>query len=159
MTDRSRAEHLARALDAIGALTREFTASGRRPFPDRRLGRSHYDILFALSRSPRLSVGALATRLGVTSAAVSQLLDGLRSDGLVTVEIDADDRRRRVVRLTDPARVEVDDFQRAYVGDLAPRFDPLDGAELAELDRLLHRVRARDDGNDGDDGDDDKVRS
>lgn len=136
-----RAEHLARVIDAIGALTREFAASGRRPFGDRGLGRSHYDILFALSRDPALGVGALAERLAVTSAAISQLLEALRRERLVLVEIDSADRRRRVVRLTAEARAEVDAFQLRYAEDLAPRFQALSADELAHLDRLLARLR------------------
>ncbi|MBI5160699.1 MAG: winged helix-turn-helix transcriptional regulator [Micrococcales bacterium] len=138
--DRPRGEHLARVLDAIGVLTRDFAASGRRPFPGRSLGRSHNHALVAHSRRASLTVGELAERLAVTSAAVTQLLEALRTEELVTVEVDAADRRRRVVRLTEAARAEVAAFQSRYADDLAGRFAPLTDAEVAQLDRLLGRL-------------------
>ena len=137
----ARTDDLQVAIDAIGALTRQFAASGRRPFAERKLGRSHMDILFALSRAPEgRSVGERADILSVTSGAVSQLLDGLRVETLVTTVSDPADGRRRLVQLTEQARTEVDRFQRHYLDDLAPQVDRLSDAEVARLARLLAKL-------------------
>lgn len=143
----SRQQGLARVLAAIGTVNREFTARGSYPFQGRALGRSHLDLLFVLSQAGGVcgggvGVGGLAAALGVTSGAVTQLVDALRSEGLVTSEVNPADRRGRIIRLTADAAVEVDAFQRAYVAALAPRFDALTTAEVAELERLLNKVAA-----------------
>ncbi len=144
----SRQQGLARVLAAIGMVNREFTARGSYPFQGRALGRSQLDLLFVLSQAGGsatgggVGVGGLAAALGVTSGAVTQLVDALRSEGLVTSEVNPADRRGRIIRLTADAAVEVDAFQRNYVVALAPRFDALTTAEVAELERLLNKVQA-----------------
>lgn len=145
----SRQQGLARVLAAIGTVNREFTARGSYPFQGRALGRSQLDLLFVLSQaggtgtgSGGVGVGGLAAALGVTSGAVTQLVDALRSDGLVTSEVNPADRRGRIIRLTADAAVEVDAFQREYAVALAPRFDALTTADVAELERLLHKIAA-----------------
>ncbi|MBG6058921.1 DNA-binding MarR family transcriptional regulator [Cryobacterium sp. MP_M5] len=150
----SRQQGLARVLAAIGTVNREFTARGSYPFQDRALGRSQLDLLFVLSQAggtgtgsgtgtgTGLGVGGLAAALGVTSGAVTQLVDALRSEGLVTSEVNPADRRGRIIRLTADAAVEVDAFQREYAVALAPRFDALTSAEVVELERLLNKVQA-----------------
>ncbi|TFB96123.1 MarR family winged helix-turn-helix transcriptional regulator [Cryobacterium sp. HLT2-28] len=147
----NRQQGLARVLAAIGTVNREFTARGSYPFQGRALGRSQLDLLFVLSQATGtatrsgtggVGVGGLAAALGVTSGAVTQLVDALRSDGLVTSEVNPADRRGRIIRLTADAAVEVDAFQRDYAVALAPRFDALTTAEVAELERLLNKVQA-----------------
>lgn len=136
----TREAHLASVIEAIGVMTREFNARGSYPFKDRSLRRAQMDLLFALSRRDALSVGGLAAELRVTSGAVSQVVDGLRAVGLVTNDVNPADSRGRIIRLTDIARHEVDAFQQDYITSLAPRFDALSAAEVAELDRLLGKL-------------------
>lgn len=140
MKTTSRDELLAQIIERIGVLTRDFAARGTYPFKTRGLSRAQMSLLFQLSRSDAASVAELAERLNVTSGAVSQTVDALRSVGLVTSEVNSDDRRGRVIRLTDEARVEVDEFERAYVAAAAPQFDALSEVDLAELARILSQV-------------------
>ncbi|MPY09599.1 MarR family winged helix-turn-helix transcriptional regulator [Arthrobacter bussei] len=132
---------LAEAIDAISALTRDLAAAGTYPFRDRRLGRAQMNLLYQVSRSAGIGVGALAAALDVTSGAVSQHVDALRVAGLVTVDVDPADARARIVALTDVAREEVDAFQQDWIAAVAPRFDDLSDDEVGELRRLLSLVR------------------
>ena len=100
---------------------------------ERRLGRAQMNVLYQLSRTNGLGVGALAAVLDVTSGAVSQHVDSLRRAGLVTVEVDPLDARARVVSLTDAARSEVNEFRRGWIHAIAPRFDALSTEEVHEL--------------------------
>ena len=81
-----------------------------------------------------------AAALGVTSSAVTQSVDVLRSAVWVTSEVNPDDRRARIVRLTDTAASELEAFRQDCVSSLAPRFDALTAAEMVELGRLLRKV-------------------
>jgi DNA-binding MarR family transcriptional regulator len=56
--------------------------------------------LLYLSRDKSLAQGEIARSLNVTSANVTQLIDGLERDGLVEREISAPDRRVTFARLT-----------------------------------------------------------
>jgi len=139
MTD-IRGQSLERIIERIGLLTREFAARGTYPFKGRRLGRAPMNLLFALSRADGLSVAQLAERLAVTSGAVSQTVDTLRAEALVTSDVNPTDRRGRIIRLTEQARTEVSEFEKAYFDAIAPRFDTLTTEQVLELARILDSI-------------------
>lgn len=139
----TRRASLARIIEHIGVLTREFNARGTYPFREQRPSRGQMNLLFALSRSDGQSVSNLARTLGVTNGAVSQAVDGLRESGLLTSEVNTNDRRSRVIRLTDEARAEVSHFENDYFDAIAPRFDGLSTDEVRQLDRILGSLGAR----------------
>jgi DNA-binding MarR family transcriptional regulator len=68
-----------------------------------RHGISHprFMVLRALRTGGTATQHALAERLGITDAAVSRMLPGLADAGLLTVVVDPDHGRRRLVTLTD----------------------------------------------------------
>jgi DNA-binding MarR family transcriptional regulator len=136
----TRAATLARVIERIGVFTRDFAASATYPFKSRGLTRGQMNAMFVLSRSAESSVTELAAKLRVTSGAVSQTVDALKAQGLVTSDVNEADRRGRVIRLTAEARVEVDAFERGYLDAIAPRFDSLSLQDIAELDRILTQV-------------------
>jgi DNA-binding MarR family transcriptional regulator len=138
--EQTREQTLARVIERIGVLTRDFAASGKYPFKSRGLTRTQMNAMFALSRGSESSVSELAAKLRVTSGAVSQTVDALKDLGLVTSTVNDADRRGRVIRLTDEARVEVDAFERGYLDAIAPRFDSISSRDIAELDRILAAI-------------------
>lgn len=136
-----RAMLIAAVLESVAGLGRELTAAHATPFGDVHLGRTQLDALFVLAHATELvTPGSLAAALTVTPGAVTQLVDGLRSHGLVETTLHPDDGRARVIRLTGDARDQVDRFERAAAERLAPRFDPLDDDELRMLSDLLERA-------------------
>lgn len=138
----ARAESLARVIERIAVVTRDVTARGGYPFKALGLGRAAMNLLFVLARTDGVRVAELADRLGVTSGAVTQSVDALNAARLVTSEVDADDRRGRIIRLSDEARREIEGFERQYVEAVAPAFDALSTDDVVELDRILAAVRA-----------------
>lgn len=132
-----RAESLARVIERMAIVTREVNARGAYPFKALGLRRAAMNLLFALARSDGARVAELAERLGITSGAVTQTVDGLRELGLVTSEVSADDRRGRIISLTAEARREIDGFERQYIEAVAPAFDALSTHDVLELDRIL----------------------
>jgi DNA-binding MarR family transcriptional regulator len=58
-------------------------------------------LLAALRRSRGIGIGALAAHLSADSSTVSRLLKPLSSAGLLIIEADPEDRRGKLVRLTD----------------------------------------------------------
>lgn len=137
---RTRTAHLHSIVRAMGSISRMLTARGTYPFQERGLGRRQMDVLFFIAQSDGLTVGALAERMRVTSGAVSQALDSLRQADIVTVTINPDDGRERIVSLTPAAADEVSTFQDAYIRAMAGEFDALDSVELAQLDGLLAKL-------------------
>lgn len=85
----------------------------------------------------------VAESLGVTDAAVSQLLDRLVGRGLVRRERDPDDGRSRVLYLTDDARRALRDAYGdlpAAVQALLDEVTPADADRIATLAAALHDV-------------------
>jgi DNA-binding MarR family transcriptional regulator/GNAT superfamily N-acetyltransferase len=102
----------------LGALNDEYLA---RPRP---LGASR--VLYEVGAAGA-DARTLRSRLGLDSGYLSRLLRRLEEEQLVTVEQDADDRRARVVRLTEAGRAEWAELDR--------RSDELAGTLLDHLDR------------------------
>jgi DNA-binding MarR family transcriptional regulator len=69
-----------------------------------RLGRAHQRALYFIGRQPDLTVGALLRRLGITKQALNRVLSELTARGLVEVRTGRDDRRQRLLRLTDDGK-------------------------------------------------------
>ncbi len=75
----------------------DFSCYGRK----HNLSLSQVGVLFQLSHNGVGRVSQIADNLGITSAAVSQMLDALVKQGLVTRREDSRDRRMKQIELTD----------------------------------------------------------
>ena len=90
-------------------------------------------------------IRSLRERLGLDSGYVSRLLKSLEAEGLIAIESDAGDRRRRLVTLTAKGRAEHAAYD-ALSDDLAQSLlDALSGtqrdrlvAAMAEVERLMN---------------------
>ncbi len=83
------------------------------------------------------SVGELRARLGLDAGYLSRLLRSLEGDGLIALEPDPDDARRRVVRPTAAGRDEWAELDRRSDELAAALLAPLSDRQRAELDRAL----------------------
>ncbi|SDQ15013.1 MarR family winged helix-turn-helix transcriptional regulator [Actinopolyspora saharensis] len=102
-----------------------------------------FDILATLRRSGppyRLTAGALVDTSMVTSGAITNRIDRLAAKGLVTREVDPDNRRSVFVTLSDQGRKLVDDIVDDHVRnerELLGALDQNDQDRLADLLRTL----------------------
>lgn len=137
----NRKTHIQDILQSIGSINREFNARGNYPFKDYSLGRSQMEILFLLSQKER-SVKQLSLHLHVTSGAVTQFVDYLESTGLVTKTEDPQDKRSRLVSLTESSASVVKAFEQKYMRTVAVKFKGLSDEDLAHLQRILNKIRS-----------------
>jgi DNA-binding MarR family transcriptional regulator len=89
-----------------------------------------------------LPLGQLADRLACVKSNVTQLVDRLESDGLVSRTFDPNDRRSRLAVLTDAGRkayAKGSHIQRQAEQDL---FGALTADESATLHDLLEKLKA-----------------
>jgi DNA-binding MarR family transcriptional regulator len=86
------------------------------------------------------SMGELAGALGVDASYVTALADSLQDKGLVERRPSADDRRRRVLEITDDGRAILDGMHAKVAS--VPIGGDLGDEELAELVGLLRRAVA-----------------
>jgi DNA-binding MarR family transcriptional regulator len=68
------------------------------------IGRAHQRILYYVGRRPDLTVGTLLGQLGITKQSLNRVLSDLIARDLVEVRVGRDDRRQRLLRLTQAGR-------------------------------------------------------
>jgi DNA-binding MarR family transcriptional regulator len=91
-----------------------------------------------LERSGRLSAGEIARETGLTSGAVTALLDRLERVGYVRRLRDTADRRRILVELTDLARAGAAEVYGPLVAAMS-EYAKYSDAELAMITQYLQR--------------------
>ncbi len=80
----------------------------------------------------------LAERLKLSESNVCTLVERMRQDGWLYRHRDRNDRRKRVLLLTEQARNTLDELQEKQARWLRLLFGALSDQELSELNRLLH---------------------
>ena len=129
----------------IGLLLRrlnvELDAVGQRFAGLHGLGRTDVRALVAIMDAARrgdaLTAGSLGAAVELSSASVTALVDRLERAGHVRRVRDADDRRRVVLEMTEPARAAGGEFFGGLQRDLVGAMDSYTDAELDVVRRFL----------------------
>ena len=121
---------------------------GRRLYEDLEVGLepSWYALLQLLQESEALSVTQAAARLRLSHPSVVATSRKLESAGLLAAEADPDDRRRRVLRLSDEAREKLPAFEelwRAFAAELGGLIESSGADLLAALDAIEGQLDER----------------
>jgi DNA-binding MarR family transcriptional regulator len=90
-----------------------------------------------------MRMSELAALLGTDKPYVTLMIDDLEQRGLVTRTVSADDRRVKVLTLTDEGRAVAAEAER-IISEPAPGLALLDAEELATLVRLLEKAAGPD---------------
>jgi DNA-binding MarR family transcriptional regulator len=85
--------------------------------------------------------GLLVERIGISKQAVQQLVDGLEEEGILERVADPDDKRGRIVRLTDQGRAAMKDANRIKLDIEAGYRARMGDVEFARLAELLGKLR------------------
>lgn len=101
------------------------------------LSPSQFKVLRALSESGPLGQHQLAALIAVDPRNAVPLVDGLEERGLLAREIDAADRRRRVLTLTAHGQELATDLASVAAEIETDFLSPLTGAEQASLRQML----------------------
>ena len=87
-----------------------------------RLGRAHQRALYFIGRQPDLTVGVLLSRLGITKQSLNRVLSELTERDLVEVRVGRDDRRQRLLCLTESGKALEADLFEAMRAKLASAY-------------------------------------
>lgn len=98
-------------------------------------------VLAMLRRTPDATGQGLAETMGVSTPTVSGLVDRVASKGWVDRRPDPEDRRRVLLRLTAEGEALLTGMESPAAGIRERLLARLDEAELADLARLLDRMR------------------
>jgi MarR family transcriptional regulator, 2-MHQ and catechol-resistance regulon repressor len=102
-----------------------------------------FEVLLRIGRSEggRISMGALASQVALTSGGVTRLVDRLIDGGLVERIPCPTDRRVSFAALTPAGQDSLRRATAVHVADLRRVFAGFDDADLRTLDDLLDRLR------------------
>jgi len=106
------------------------------------LSLSQVNTLFYLYHRGPGSVNDLADHLGVTKAAVSQLLDPLIAAGLIQRSENPEDRRSKLIALTEKGQTQVEksrDMRHAWLSELGAVLSDSEKQQLLPAIRLLNQ--------------------
>ena len=102
-----------------------------------------YDALAALDRAPAHSLvpGEIEQKLLLTQCTTSRLIDRLEAEGLVTREINPDDRRRQTIHLSESGRALLGRMWPVYATAIDRHLGKkLSGDEASALIRILEKL-------------------
>lgn len=121
---------------------------------DQQLGRSleeqagiphtWFEVLLRISRSAggRISMGALAQQVALTTGGITRLLDRMIAAGLVQRVPCPTDRRVHFAALTKRGRAKLDQGARGHAANLRQAFAGFTADDLRTFDDLLDQLRA-----------------
>lgn len=126
---------------ALSRATRAVEGHARQSVEAAGLGMSDFAVLEALLHKGPLSVGELGRLVLLTSGSMTAAVDRLEREHLVERTTTADDRRARIVHLTDTGSAFIRATFADHERDMERAFEPLSSAELRTLVGLLGKLR------------------
>ncbi len=105
------------------------------------LNRTDTRCIDLLDREGRLTAGELADRTGLTTGAITTVIDRLERAGYARRAADAADRRRVYVELTDMARSAADRFYADHTRRAEQLYERYTADQIAFLVEFLQGVR------------------
>jgi DNA-binding MarR family transcriptional regulator len=112
---------------------RDFVGEADRVLEGYGFGRAHHRVLHFVNRHPGLTIAGLLDILGITKQSLARVLKDLVENGYVVQESGREDRRQRLLRLTDRGLALASDLaerQSARIGAALSRFSPGDRATV-----------------------------
>lgn len=127
-----REEELRYSIELLFFAYRDFTAEADAILAERDLGRAHHRVIYFVARQPGITISELLEILNITKQSLSRVLGRLVDDEFVRLEQGQDDKRQRLLSLTDRGHsleqeltsVQKSRFSRAYK---EAGFDSVDG--------------------------------
>lgn len=123
-------------LASVPVVMREIRAAMRQAAPAG-LGVPQFRALIFAQRQPGAGVGDLAAHLGVTLPTASVTVSGLAQRGLLRVQVDATDKRRKAVALTPAGKAVVDAAWTQTEADFSDRLAALSATQLNQMRSAL----------------------
>lgn len=99
-----REEELRQGMELLFFAYRDHTAQPDRMLKDLGYGRAHHRVIFFVGRYPGMPVSELLSILAITKQSLSRVLGQLVEDGYIVQKPGREDRRQRLLELTERGR-------------------------------------------------------
>src|SRR5882724_6655481 len=104
------------------------------------LGESDFRVLEVLLHKGPLPVNVIGPKVFLTPGSISTAVDRLLGKGLVSREENPEDRRIRVVALTDRGKALILPIYRKHVEDVRQVFAEFTPSDIRQLERLMKKA-------------------
>ena len=142
MTSDLRSALLRRLVGALGRTAAQHSLFVQATASRLGIGPTDLDCLLLLNDLGPASAGQLAEVLGLTTGAITGVVDRLVTAGFVLRESDPSDRRRVIVRPVPDQTRRIDDLFTPVLSLLAGSLEPIDETSLAQVIEVERRAAA-----------------
>jgi len=97
-------------------------------------------VMFLSEKRDSVLPSEISGAMDISSARVAAVLNSLEGKGLVTREIDRNDRRRILVKLTPAGREQAEEYDRMSLSSAAHMLELLGEEDAKELLRILKKL-------------------
>lgn len=138
-----REEEIRRGMELLYFAYRDFTAAADEMLAQSGYGRAHHRVLYFVGRHPGTSVSGLLDLLNITKQSLSRVLNQLVADGYIIQEKGTQDRRQRLLYLTEKGETLEKEIFYVQKDKIAKAYRRSGGDSVAGFwDVLLHIVDA-----------------
>lgn len=102
---------------------------------------SQRTILFMIGKQKDLNVKNIADNLGISSSAVTQLIDGLEKNDYIVRKINPNDRRFMTLSLSEKSKAKKNEMKKQFSKAFTAIFEDLTDSELSEYLRLSKKIK------------------
>lgn len=138
--DRNRA--IRETVETMVLTRRDILSSRKIPPGDHAICRGQGVVLAIAGNQDRLGIKEVAERMDISGSAATQLVDSLVKEGLLTREVDPNDRRIMRFSLTDEGKSRLQKFRKALVEAMSKVSISLDEQEIETFRNLLRKITA-----------------
>jgi len=122
------------------ALRHKVDARMRLLFEEQQITHSQWFVLHIIEKKESMNIKDLAVLLGITSSAVTQVVDGLVKRGLLLRKRKPDDRRVLIVTLTQKSRSKFNSIKNKRIDAISSLFDAVDDCELKRFYEIMDKI-------------------
>jgi DNA-binding MarR family transcriptional regulator len=132
-----REEELREAIELLFFAYRDFTGEPDRVLARYDFGRAHHRVIYFVGRNPGITVSDLLRILAITKQSLSRVLSQLVDEGFVVQRQDSEDRRRRLLTLTEKGRSLERDLTERQMARIARAYREAGPEAVAGFKRVL----------------------
>ncbi len=104
------------------------------------LNRSQVHILYAIAQGKELTVKDVASKMGITSSAATQMIEGLVIAGFIQRSHDKKDRRIVHINFSDNGKKKFETFKKNHMERIAKTFETISDKELDAMITIPRKV-------------------
>ncbi|MEJ1995679.1 MAG: MarR family transcriptional regulator [Limibacillus sp.] len=132
-----REQELREAIELLFFAYRDFTGEPDRVLARYNFGRAHHRVIYFVGRNPGITVSDLLRILAITKQSLSRVLSQLVDEGFVVQRQDSEDRRRRLLTLTEKGRSLERDLTERQMARIARAYREAGPEAVAGFKRVL----------------------